>query len=434
MFFHISFISYIVYCSNNLEKAVKFLCEQPFNNKGYIYSKYFNDAFIKAISQQNFQAIINSVTAATGFCKTYTLTTQYTPEKAVYKIISNTGDFANVILVIEGSSSKISGFLIQSISLPSKPKITSLNDAQSYAQTLQGNISFTIANETQVIGNYIGGYNNKALGSAFKLYILYNLVKRINGGEFKWEDYFPLNEEWKSLPSGVMHTFPAGKLYSLYDYAQYMINISDNTATDHLIHILQRKNIESTLSEAGAEPSLNVPFLLTSEMFKLKWAISTNDLFEYLKLNSEQKRYYLENVIWHIPLSRVGTNGISMNIPYHIDDVEWFASSDSVCYTLFKVKTLNNREAMNILSVNVPIIEKSNWSYSGFKGGSEAGVLTLHYLLKHKFTNKWVCLSYSSNNNSDNINEWLTYDFVNKLGELTNIIIESSEDPMKFLD
>src|SRR3546814_11025722 len=50
-----------------------------------------------------------------------------------------------------------------------------------------------------------------------------------------------------------------------------MISVSDNGATDTLIHLLGRDAIEARMRAAGhSDPSRNIPFLTTVEAFALK--------------------------------------------------------------------------------------------------------------------------------------------------------------------
>ena len=83
-----------------------------------------------------------------------------------------------------------------------------------------------------------------AVGSTFKLLILQELQDQIAAGQHQWTDVIPLKEEWKSLPSGILHTWPTGSQLTLESLATLMISQSDNTATDHLLNIVGRKTVE----------------------------------------------------------------------------------------------------------------------------------------------------------------------------------------------
>jgi beta-lactamase class A len=75
----------------------------------------------------------------------------------------------------------------------------------------------------------------------------------------------------------VLQYEPDGTQISVLDAAAKMISISDNTATDMLINLVGRSEVEAALTEAGmANPSLNRPFLTTRETFILTQSDQAN--------------------------------------------------------------------------------------------------------------------------------------------------------------
>ena len=105
------------------------------------------------------------------------------------------------------------------------------------------------------------------------------------------------------------------------------------------IKILSRKTVESQLYIMKNDfTRKNIPFLLTSELFKLKWAIPTEDLLGYLQEDIDVKRFYLNNNVYNTPLSMIGKNGTRGDVPAYIKDVEWFSSTKAVCEGLEVLK------------------------------------------------------------------------------------------------
>ncbi|MEM6429826.1 MAG: serine hydrolase, partial [Deinococcota bacterium] len=70
-----------------------------------------------------------------------------------------------------------------------------------------------------------------AVGSAFKLLILDVLQEQILRGEHTWDEVVSLQDNWRSLPSGMLQDWPVGTAVTLETLATLMISISDNTAT-----------------------------------------------------------------------------------------------------------------------------------------------------------------------------------------------------------
>ena len=77
-----------------------------------------------------------------------------------------------------------------------------------------------------------------AVGSTFKLALLAVLRARIDAGSMHWSDVVALDPRRKSLPSGIMQTWPDRTPTTLATYVTQMISISDNTAADAVAHIV----------------------------------------------------------------------------------------------------------------------------------------------------------------------------------------------------
>lgn len=86
--------------------------------------------------------------------------------------------------------------------------------------------------------------------SAYKLYILAELFRKVYAGECSLSDRLPLTDAVKSPGSGVLQHIDAGAGLTLKDYATLMMIISDNTATDVLFNFLGRDNIRRNVIEA----------------------------------------------------------------------------------------------------------------------------------------------------------------------------------------
>lgn len=237
-----------------------------------------------------------------------------------------------------------------------------------------------------------------AVGSAFKLYLLAALIEDVEAGRRKWSDVLTLREEAKSLPSGALHEWPVGSPLTLHSLASMMISRSDNTATDHLLHLLGRERVEAIQARIGhASPDRNVPFLSTAELFKLKWGPDKAAIDAYLALGAQARRRYLGELA-RVPRSSVQFSGTD---PLAIDRLEWFASTADLCRALDWIRTRTERgsaaPARGVLAINPGIrLDAQEWPYIGFKGGSEPGVLNLSFLLQSK-TRTWYAVSASWN-------------------------------------
>lgn len=193
-----------------------------------------------------------------------------------------------------------------------------------------------------------------AVGSTFKLLILQVLREQIANGQHSWDDVVLLKEDLKSLPSGFLQTWPAGSQLTIESLATLMISQSDNTASDHLLHIVGRDAVEALSSR-------NQPFLTTREAFVLKDPANLSVLRRWRR--SQEKKTFL-SALAALPLPSVG---IFNNGPQALD-VEWFFTARELC------QAMNEVAGLPLMSVNPGLVDPSSWEKVSFKGGSEPGV------------------------------------------------------------
>ncbi|MCE9581441.1 MAG: serine hydrolase [Planctomycetes bacterium] len=274
---------------------------------------------------------------------------------------------------------------------PARAALENVEDVVHAFKDLPGDVSFKAVRlgETPKTLGELEGDRQLALGSAFKLYVLGALLEE----KHKWDEIVPLKEEWKSLPSGVLHNWPAGAPVTLHTLAVEMISISDNTAADHLLHVAGREKVEAAMSVMGnTDPSRSKPFITTCEMFKLR---TNKDLRKaWLKADEAGRREMLDGAI-----KEYGREKITMWLkPGAISKIEWFASAADMCRAMDWFRKKNDETALGVLGVNRGLaIRKDVWPYCGFKGGSEPGVLNLTFLLKRD-DGAWFALSAGWNN------------------------------------
>ena len=197
------------------------------------------------------------------------------------------------------------------------------------------------------------------VGSAFKLAVLAALQDQVEAGAHAWDEVVELKPEWKSLPSGILQEWPDGAPLTLQTLATLMISVSDNTATDALIHIVGRERVE-------AKAERNRPFLTTQELFKLKDPRNSDLLERYLAGDEAAKREILTELADRPPPDVEAFTGEPVAL-----EAEWFFTPAELCALLGEV------QALPLMSVNPGLANPADWARVAFKGGSEAGVLNL---------------------------------------------------------
>jgi beta-lactamase class A len=98
-----------------------------------------------------------------------------------------------------------------------------------------------------------------AVASAGKLAVLLALKNAVSDGRLSWEDVVTLDPKWRSLPSGQLQDWPDGTPLTIASLAHLMISVSDNTATDALIHLVGREAIQAVSRR-------NIPFVDTRNL------------------------------------------------------------------------------------------------------------------------------------------------------------------------
>ncbi|MES2445435.1 MAG: serine hydrolase [Pseudomonadota bacterium] len=262
-----------------------------------------------------------------------------------------------------------------------------------------------------------------AIGSAFKLVILAELVRATNAGERKWTDTVTL-DGITALPGGAYTLSPAGTQVTLRDLAAKMISVSDNSATDILLATLGRTRVEAMLPVLGiANPAALRPFIGTLDMFKLKGIRGGELAAQWLALDEAGRRAMLDGQLAREPVLAILPTLFSDGKPILIDKVEWFETPADLVRVMDWLRRNTaggpGAEARAILSINPGIARPAagRWAWVGYKGGSEPGVINMTLLLQGK-DQAWYVITASWNNTEAAIDEARFAGLVSKAAEL----------------
>lgn len=226
-----------------------------------------------------------------------------------------------------------------------------------------------------------------AIASTFKLYVLGELGRQVRSGTVTWNDEITLSDTLRSMPSGDYAFAAAGTRVTVRTLAEAMIWKSDNTATDHLIDLLGRENVQHAFVAFGhGDPTLNTPLLLTRELFAIKMLESTDWMAVYTQADDAQQLHLLQTNVDPVRLDPSG-GWRNWDGPTAIDGIEWFASATDLCRVIAGLWSMGAQPGLEpireILTGNrggVP--EGGAWSRAGYKGGYEAGVVNLTFVLE----------------------------------------------------
>ena len=241
------------------------------------------------------------------------------------------------------------------------------------------------------------------VGSVLKLYVLAALGTAVKSGTVSWTQQLTVTPELKSLPSGVLQDRPDGTQVSVQDLATAMISISDNTATDMLIHQLGRPAVEAELHAAGmADPSRNEPLLTTRETFILALEQWPTLAERYTAADPAGRRKLLETVVDRAPLPSLEA-AQALTDRHATDAIGWFASAQDICRAYLRLADLAAQPGLapiaGVLQVNDGglQLDPNQWRRTWFKGEVGPGVLSSAYLATTQTGRSYVVAAVTEN-------------------------------------
>lgn len=371
-------------------------------NGAAAYEDYFDAGFEAAVPEAQFKALSASLIA------------QYGKAVAVEKLDSKNGRGGSLSLRFEkgvaavllevgtAADERVSGLRLTGFTVDGD----SFDGVAADIAALPGHAGFLVAALDGDTIEPLAAANADqqfAIGSTFKLYILDELAAQVASGKRRWDEVVPLSH--LSFSSAATANWTKGTPVTVQTLANWMISISDNGATDTLLHLLGRRRIEARMRAAGhSDPSRNIPFLSTVEAFALKGDNFAAERKAFAAGDDEAQRSLVEANADRLILSNV--DGISFTEgPRFIDSLEWFASPRDIARVFVDLRARRSDVAMAALAINngVGPAAAGPWSYLGYKGGSENGVLSMSLLGQRKADGKWFVVSASWNNKDANV-------------------------------
>ncbi|MFC3785804.1 beta-lactamase class A [Sphingopyxis italica] len=361
------------------------------------FADYFDPSFQTAIPEAQFKAITASLIA------------QYGQPLSVDKVTSANGRAGTVLLRFEkgvatvalevgpGTDARVTGLRIANFEMADD----SFDKVAAEIAALPGRTGFLVAElDGGTVKPYAAAHADEqfAIGSIVKLYILDELAAQVATGKRRWSDVVPLSHQ--SFSSAGTANWPKDTPVTVQSLANWMISVSDNSATDTLIHLLGRKNIEARMRAAGhSAVSRNIPLLTTVEAFALKGDNFAAERAAFIAGDDQAQRALIDAKADRLILSNV--DGVSFSGgPRFIDSLEWFASPNDIARAMIDLRTRGSDTAMSAMAINNGVGggPATPWSYLGYKGGSELGVVAMSLLGQRKSDGKWFVVTASWNN------------------------------------
>lgn len=363
---------------------------------------YFAANFLQEVPAEQFERQARSILAAYGQPEKLEQTQKDSPISAGYTLHFEKA-IAHVSLVIDPAMRKATGLRFTKFALRGDSFAEIKNDFAA----LPGDAAFAVMElPTGAPPRLIAGYRSDkqiAIASTFKLYVLAELSVQIASGQRRWSDVTALKH--RSYSSLATRGWPKNSPATLETLTLQMIAVSDNSASDTLLHLLGRSQVESRLRTIGhSAPERTLPLLTTVEAFVLKGDEKLRN--RYLRGNEAERRKLLSTAAHRLKYGNVDPLVYSSPQPKYIGEIEWFASPEDIGQLLNYIRLSRDPRALKILGVNAGVAEgrRSGWRYMGYKGGSEPGVISMSYLLLSR-RGRWYAVTASWNNTDKAVNE-----------------------------
>ena len=307
---------------------------------------WFAQSFLQQVSAAQVETIIGQLRSQLGAYQ------GVKPEGTKYRVSFAQGD--DIASIALDGAGRIAGLFFEVPQL----RASSFQSAIDAFKSLTGRISVFVQQNGKSRAE-LGAGTALAVGSSFKLAVINALKKQIDARAASWRSIVKLAPRDRSLPSGILQTWPDDALLTAYTAAALMISQSDNTAADTMIRFVGRGNVEAFAPR-------DRPFLTTREAFILKDPQNAQLLKAYRAAGEAQRRALLAQIDARpLPDASIFTSAPQAT------DIEWFFTARELCDLMRGV------ESLPFMSINPGLAEPADWRHVAYKGGSEPGVLNL---------------------------------------------------------
>lgn len=341
---------------------------------GHVDPSWFSSNLSAQGSADAVDSAIAELTKALGAYQSV----EYTPSAFIARFAKGTDD----VLIHLDADNKIDSLFFR----PPVVSAGSLDEALGALRRQSGTLSYVIVEEGRAERANLDPSQALAVGSAFKLAVLNALLDEITRRSRDWREIVPLQHRWKSIPSGILQTWPDETPLTLATYATEMISISDNTAADALLQIVGPKALQRYA--AG-----NDPFLTTREVAALKSREGDELRAAYLSAATPSARAAVLERVDALPVPAVSELLIKP-----LAAVEWHYSVRQLCRLIERVASLP------LMSINPGAADAQAFAHIAYKGGSDFGIINMTTMVTTRRGSK-LCFSATLNNASSDVDE-----------------------------
>jgi beta-lactamase class A len=126
-----------------------------------------------------------------------------------------------------------------------------VRDVRSLAQGIPAPAALEVFDLSTGFRTGFNATRSMPAASTIKIPVMVEVFRQLQAGKFDLNHHVTLLARDKDYGSGELCDAPVGTTYSIADLLEKMIDISDNTATNMLIRLVGRRNINATMLALG---------------------------------------------------------------------------------------------------------------------------------------------------------------------------------------
>ena len=367
-------------------------------------AQIFVPSFLAQVPPAQLAALSKQLTGQYGAARSVIRFDATSPSNATAYLDFERAIVPTMLAIEPDPPGRITGLLFT----PGQVKGDTLSAVVRDLQSLPGEVSIAVAtmegDEPPVLTVRLNADKPLAVGSAFKLFLLAELSREISARQRRWTDVVQLSH--RSIPSGILQTWPEDAPVTLHTLAALMISQSDNTAADTMLHLLGREKVEQLLPKLGiAAPDRLRPLLTTREAALLKTDGDPGLLRQWAASSEAGRRAMLDGPLAAFSAKKIDLAKLAGD-PVAIDSVEWFVSTGDLIRVMNWLRLHGDKRALDIMAINngLTAVAAAEFSYVGYKGGSESGVMNMTFLLRGK-QGAWHAVAGTWNDRSHPVDE-----------------------------
>ena len=124
-------------------------------------------------------------------------------------------------------------------------------EIEKIAEELEGTLGVSVKNLETGEEAVVNGEMRFPMASVFKIPVITTLYRKVDAGEIDLDDEIELTGYAKVPGSGVLKELTLGLKLKIRDYRTLMMTISDNTATDTIVDLVGKGDVNKAMSELG---------------------------------------------------------------------------------------------------------------------------------------------------------------------------------------